>query len=80
MKNIYLEGERLKSDYHRYLKEKFDFPDYYGENLDALYDCLTEIGIETLITINDSSNLDEKLIDTFRDASDENPHVNLKLG
>ena len=50
MKNIYLEGERLKSDYHRYLKEKFDFPDYYGENLDALYDCLTEIGIETLIT------------------------------
>lgn len=30
-----------RSALHRYLKKQFTFPDYYGENLDALYDCLT---------------------------------------
>ena len=32
-----------KETAHRYLKEKMQFPDYYGGNLDALYDCLTEV-------------------------------------
>ena len=27
---------------HKALKEGLDFPDYYGENLSALWDCLTE--------------------------------------
>ncbi|MGW7734108.1 barstar family protein, partial [Bacillus velezensis] len=26
---------------HRILKDQLDFPDYYGENLNALWDCLT---------------------------------------
>ena len=29
-----------RDDAHIYLKEMFRFPDYYGENLDALYDLL----------------------------------------
>ncbi len=28
---------------HEYLKEVFGFPEYYGKNLDALYDCLTDL-------------------------------------
>ena len=27
---------------HRALKDGLDFPNYYGENLDALWDCLTD--------------------------------------
>lgn len=27
---------------HRTLKDGLDFPNYYGENLDALWDCLTD--------------------------------------
>ena len=39
-----LDGKKMVSreETHRYLKETFGFPDYYGKNLDALYDCLTE--------------------------------------
>ena len=32
-----------REETHKYLKETFGFPEYYGENLDALHDCLTEM-------------------------------------
>ena len=33
-------------DLHNILMKKFKFPEYYGKNLDALYDCLTEKNCE----------------------------------
>lgn len=41
-----LDGKKMVSreETHQYLKETFGFPDYYGKNLDALHDCLTEMG------------------------------------
>ena len=40
--NIVLDFTDHKKPYqlHRELKTKFGFPDYYGENWDALWDCL----------------------------------------
>ena len=35
---------------------KLDFPDYYGGNLAALADCLSEIGVPTKITIAINEN------------------------
>ena len=32
-----------KEEAHEYLKEVFEFPEYYGRNLDALYDFLSEM-------------------------------------
>jgi len=32
-----------KEDLHRIFRETLSFPDWYGNNLDALYDCLTDI-------------------------------------
>ena len=32
-----------KEDLHRIFREALSFPDWYGNNLDALHDCLTEI-------------------------------------
>lgn len=33
---------RTKEDLHRLFRETLSFPEWYGNNLDALYDCLTE--------------------------------------
>lgn len=40
-----LDGKKMvsKEAAHAYLKETFGFPEYYGKNLDALHDCLTEM-------------------------------------
>jgi len=32
-----------KDDLHRIFRESLSFPEWYGDNLDALYDCLCEI-------------------------------------
>ena len=32
-----------RSDLHQVFAEALSFPEYYGKNLDALYDCLTAI-------------------------------------
>lgn len=46
-------GARCASqeDLHAYLKRKLGFPDYYGANLAALADCLSEMGIPVRIEI-----------------------------
>lgn len=40
---VILEGKNMLSEanFHAELKSKLELPDYYGENLDALWDCLT---------------------------------------
>jgi len=45
MKKIILDGEQLcnRENAHTYLQEMLELPEYYGKNLDALYDCLTEL-------------------------------------
>ena len=44
MKKIVLEGNMFvdSETTHKILKELFEFPDYYGKNLDAFWDCLTD--------------------------------------
>ncbi|MCF0106437.1 MAG: barstar family protein [Holdemanella sp.] len=43
--DYYIDASLLvdKDSSHAYLKKVFDFPEYYGNNLDALYDCLSEL-------------------------------------
>ncbi len=35
-----LQGFTSEWDLHEYLKKRFAFPEYYGHNVDALWDCL----------------------------------------
>jgi len=70
-----IDGNLINNDGHDYLKEVFDFPDYYGKNLDALYDCLTDIGIETTIQIKNKDLVNQDLLKTFIDASNMNRYL-----
>ena len=45
------ENFKTRETAHTYLKEILHLPDYYGRNLDALYDCLCEIITKTTITV-----------------------------
>ncbi|MBO5454754.1 MAG: barstar family protein [Clostridia bacterium] len=74
---------------HTVLKEAFDFPDYYGENWSALWDCLRELFFfdETprTVEIYGISSLNEEyqnycktMLEIFDEAQKEFPHMTIK--
>ena len=76
MTNVYeLDGTclREREAAHAYLQEMLGFPAWYGRNLDALYDLLTEQTEETMIFISDADAAYEAILETFTDAMEENP-------
>ena len=70
MKIVLLNGRGLD---HGQLAEKFGFPDYYGHNLDALYDCLTDITSDTAVIVWRSDLADPRILRVLRDSARENP-------
>ena len=71
---------------HRLLAEQLDFPAWYGGNLDALYDCLTDLMEETSIILLHSQAAAETLgagYDCFcrvlKDAAAENPRLHIQI-
>lgn len=55
---------------HEYLAEKLDFPEYYGKNLDALYDCLSGVKGEIVFLHADEIDVSyaKKILRVFEDA------------
>ena len=53
MRIITLDIEKMRSlpMLHKYLHTALALPEYYGANLDALYDCLTEIAEPTELVV-----------------------------
>lgn len=51
MRKVILDFENLYSRdaIHEYIAQQMQFPHYYGRNLDALFDCLTDIDQPTAI-------------------------------
>lgn len=61
---------------HMKLAELLDFPEWYGNNLDALYDCLTDLAapVELHLTAWDHANSWSCGFETaLADAQESNP-------
>ena len=88
MKIITMDCGQLKSapEFHDALAVAMEFPDYYGKNLDALFDCLTDIHQEQeLVLLNwhpfsyAVKDYAEKLMYVFRCACQENTRLTVTL-
>lgn len=81
MKMIDLDGRMLTrtEEGHIYIQQMFEFPEYYGKNLDALFDLLTEICEDMEIVIEYAAEMDPMIKKVFLNASVENEYVNIIL-
>ena len=71
---------------HDALSKQLSLPEYYGRNLDALFDCLTDLREDTVLCLTHADELFAHLgvyADVFqtvlRDASAENPRLRFEL-
>lgn len=84
MNEIFLDGCSMtsKEAAHSYIKEKLNFPSYYGKNLDALWDLLSTYSDTISIYLIHSEALNESLGEygklltgVFQEAAYENDNI-----
>ena len=64
---------------HEQLRKQLQFPENYGNNLDALYDMLTSRQAPLTIKVKKDPNKSwVRLMRMLRDAAAENPAITLK--
>ncbi len=75
-----------RDELHDALARQLALPDYYGRNLDALFDCLTDIREDSDIVVREPDALfahlgvyADILQNVLRDAEGENPHLRLVI-
>ena len=63
MKEVIIDGEKINdmTDIHSVFAKELFFPEWYGGNLDALRDCLTDISEDITVTVMNREALFEKL-------------------
>lgn len=88
MKIVRLNGKKMISidATHRYLKRMLSFPDYYGNNLDALWDVLSTLSESLLIKLvnrdlllNNLGQYGCDLIQVFKDADLFNQNLHFQI-
>ncbi|MDE6964620.1 MAG: barstar family protein [Lachnospiraceae bacterium] len=86
MRICILDGNKLPNRelLHNALAESLSFPNWYGRNLDALYDCLTDFHEEAEIRILHEASLKENLgnyalllLKVLQEAARANPRIRL---
>lgn len=80
-------GIRSMWSLHEYLKETFHLPDYYGRNMDALWDCLhcafeepTTIVLKSIASLpSGMKEAGDIMLELFRDLEREDSEVSLEI-
>ena len=78
MKKVKLDLAMDKKTVHGFLAQTLGFPEYYGNNLDALYDVMSTWGDEVAFEVEGSSAYGEKLLSTLKDAANVNNKIYIK--
>ena len=85
---VVLDGKAMidRMSAHSHLAQRLELPSYYGRNLDALYDVLSEISEETELVLTDPAAVvdqmgkyGEALLATMQEAAEENPKLIVTL-
>lgn len=85
---LLLDGREIDSreKLHRLIREQLDPPDYYGDNLDALWDLLSsepeELSIRLVhrkALLENIGDYGESLLELLLDLSDQNPEITLEI-
>ena len=88
MMTVVLDGKAMvdRVSAHSHLADRLNLPTWYGRNLDALYDVLTEIGEETEIILTEPAAVAEQmgkygeaLLAAMQEAAEENPKLIVTL-
>ena len=69
---VIIDAKRLteKTSAHEYLQKLFSFPDYYGKNLDALYDCLSErVGMLVIVQNSEAGGYAPRVIGVLDESA-----------
>ena len=83
---LVLDGRSVadRDDLHHQMETVLNFPEWYGGNLDALYDCLTELMEEVDIRILHMEDLKsvlgnyaDKLLRVLQDAAEVNLNIQI---
>lgn len=72
-----------EKEMHKQLKQKLNFPDYYGENFDALNDCLSDIEIldtGQIVTFRHLDNFDVRRVQILLDVFANNARQQMLFG
>ena len=56
-----LTGVASREEFHRRVRDVFGLPQYYGNNLDALHDCLTDIFENTVVIIKGANKAGDEM-------------------
>lgn len=86
---VKLDGKEIlnRDILHKTLKEKFNLPEYYGENLDSFWDILSCKGEHVEIVLINIEYLNknlgvygEKFINLLKDLEEENSNIKYTEG
>ena len=85
---VTLDGNKMikEDDVHPYLKTQLNINEYYGNNLDALWDALSSfdrpLHIELIHAermLKQAGNYGKSLIKVFEEAETENPNIHFRV-